>query len=341
MFEWCEGSKRLQGVLDKALELAGDPTLSRIAADEAAGRATEEARMLRILDVGCGTSELAKDLWENGRRRVHAIDVDPSAIAHMRQAHKGCNGLTYQLLDITAEEARRGDALEAEAYDFVVDKGTLDYLICSGAETVVDALTAVHRALAPNGVLLVISIHPLPLLRRYLASADESGSLLGFDELQGWSLPAVAALSMANHGHIAAEEASSASHPTGALALRCVRHLPNWSLEEARRRAVDAVTAAMDEHFGAACPMLTAQREQSLRAAFEQAALQAGLPPRDGASVRLPLEEAYKCMFPSSTEREEYTLELFLEDLRADDALPDAVETLSTDDALGFLRRNQ
>jgi len=328
MFEWCEGSDRLQGVLETALSLAGVSS----AGENGVGIAPS------LLVVGCGTSALSADLWADGRRRVHSVDVDADAIQTMRDLHPDCEGLTWQVLDLIEVGRPLDDIgaaprskLEHEAYNLAVDKGTFDYFLCGEAGPAADALAAVHSALAPEGVLLVVSIHPLKLMRSLFAQP----ALLGFREVESWSLPADDTTTPALSAPQAATGAAADNaKPTAALALRRVSRAL-WTME-LREEAARHIVQVLDAHFSADVPLLTAEREAELQNTFRrrpEAALD------DGAG-RLPLEEAHRAMFPSPAEQAEYTLELFLEDLRADPQYSKAT-SLCVDEALDFLRRNQ
>jgi len=313
MFEWCEGSDRLQGVLETALSLAGVSS----AGENGVGIAPS------LLVVGCGTSALSADLWADGRRRVHSVDVDADAIQVLDLIEVG-----RPLDDIGAAPRSK---LEHEAYNLAVDKGTFDYFLCGEAGPAADALAAVHSALAPEGVLLVVSIHPLKLMRSLFAQP----ALLGFREVESWSLPADDTTTPALSAPQAATGAAADNaKPTAALALRRVSRAL-WTME-LREEAARHIVQVLDAHFSADVPLLTAEREAELQNTFRrrpEAALD------DGAG-RLPLEEAHRAMFPSPAEQAEYTLELFLEDLRADPQYSKAT-SLCVDEALDFLRRNQ
>ncbi|CAE8690005.1 unnamed protein product [Polarella glacialis] len=330
MFDWCEGYERLATVVEATLELAGEgrENLARSGRED----------ITRVLDVGCGTSTLAASLWASCRRRVHAVDVDPAVIEAMRESHAGCDGLTWEVVDLTAA----GDALGQGVFDVAIDKGTLDFLICSGIRPVLDALASVRRSLREDGVLLVVSIHPLGLWQALFAALAASAPALGFDELASWSLEAQSA----DSARTGIDEATVRKNPTSALALR------RRSQEEADSLEVDRVSsdqlfaaaeaaagAALDKHFAVEAPLLTPRREASLRADFAAALAAAG----EGVT-RLAASEAHRVLFPSSAEQAEYPLDLFLEDLTAQERSATSSSggiSLSLAEAIDFLTLNQ
>eukprot|EP00439_Symbiodinium_sp_Y106_P075690 s1627_g15.t1 len=169
MFDWCEGYDKLHPILEEAAELARQHGV------------VEDAR-LRVLDVGCGTSSLAKDIWSKGCR-VHAVDIDQDVIQAMEAEHAACVGLSWGVVNITAE---RTD-LDENAFDLAVDKGTLDYLLCGEVALVLSALRNVRTALAPCGVLLVVSIHPLPLWQAHVLRWYSGSAKTGSGYPNSWS----------------------------------------------------------------------------------------------------------------------------------------------------------
>ncbi|CAE7519191.1 unnamed protein product [Symbiodinium sp. CCMP2456] len=194
--------------------------------------------------------------------------------------------------------------LDEHAFHLAVDKGTLDYLLCGEVALVLSALRNVRAALAPCGVLLVVSIHPLPLWQALFAALRETAPGLGFEELKTWSVE--------NRGDRA----------TSCLALRAP---PAGGVMSG---AEDAVTQVLDKHFTAEAPLLTPRWRAALHKRWG-----------DPETRRGPAD-AHALLFPSAAEQAEYPLELFLEDLSAGrDAATEVL--LSLADAEEFLRQNQ
>lgn len=106
-----------------------------------------------MLHVGCGTSEVGPKLAsEPGLRGAHVTDADssPSAVRIMKARHVGLDNYA----------CHRADALNlpfAEGrFDAVVDKGTLDALLCRSVEGAQGMASEVHRVLAKGGVFLQV-----------------------------------------------------------------------------------------------------------------------------------------------------------------------------------------
>ncbi|CAN0411325.1 unnamed protein product, partial [Ectocarpus sp. 12 AP-2014] len=95
--------------------------------------------VLELLHVGCGTSEVGPKLAEESAlSSLHVTDIDssPTAVRLMKKRHAALGNY----------DCREGDVLNldfpAGRFDAVVDKGTLDALLCRSAE---DALAMVSE----------------------------------------------------------------------------------------------------------------------------------------------------------------------------------------------------
>lgn len=107
----------------------------------------------RLLHVGCGTSEVGPKLaGEPGLIGVHVTDTDssPSAVRIMKRRH----------VDLENYACLKADAMNLpfpdKAFDAVVDKGTLDALLCRGEEDAQSMAAEVHRVLVKGGVFLQV-----------------------------------------------------------------------------------------------------------------------------------------------------------------------------------------
>ncbi|ETN82165.1 methyltransferase domain protein, partial [Necator americanus] len=76
-----------------------------------------------ILQIGCGNSQLAAQMYDNGFRSIHSIDTDSVVIEEQRARNKQRPELVFLKDDATAMSF--GD----DSFSAVVDKGTLDALL--------------------------------------------------------------------------------------------------------------------------------------------------------------------------------------------------------------------
>lgn len=126
---------------------------------EAALSHVSASEELQVLDVGCGSSQLAFELWKQGQRRrgravfgrsssffdgfrwfsgrfrrVCGVDVDGAVVRAQRERYASHEGLVFEEVDVARE------ALGQEVYDFAVDKGTMDYFLCQEPLAALDLL---------------------------------------------------------------------------------------------------------------------------------------------------------------------------------------------------------
>ena len=128
-----------------------------------------------VLELGCGSSTLARDMAADGYEDVLAVDFAEAAVqasiaqaralmkkqatergalaATGRDAADAMRGLRFERMD-----ARELD-LPAVSVDTVIDKATIDAILCAsdGTENVLQVAAEVDRVLRPGGAFIVIS----------------------------------------------------------------------------------------------------------------------------------------------------------------------------------------
>ena len=105
------------------------------------------------LDVGCGTSHLARCLVDSGFQKVVGLDFSDTLIPRLRERNRSESRIEFQVGDAT------GLRFQGKTFDAVFDKGTLD-CICSGPEgenTAQKAVREASRVLKTNGIYVVLS----------------------------------------------------------------------------------------------------------------------------------------------------------------------------------------
>ena len=136
-----------------------------------------------ILELGCGTSSLARELVADGFSEVTACDYSVVAIERAKSHHDGVAGLTFAV-----EDARRlsfGDS----SFASVVDKGTLD-AICTGEGYDYEAKlvgSEVARVLVPGGRWACLSLMP-PSVVRPLLTNSQWWSTFDYRQIGGFHL---------------------------------------------------------------------------------------------------------------------------------------------------------
>ncbi|XP_038881149.1 EEF1A lysine methyltransferase 4 isoform X1 [Benincasa hispida] len=112
------------------------------------------SRHHRILAVGCGNSAFSEGMVDDGY--VDVVNVDISSVVIEAMQKKYCNRpqLKYMTMDV-----RNMSAFEICSFDAVLDKGTLDSLLCgnNSRENATRMLEEVWRVLKENGVYILVN----------------------------------------------------------------------------------------------------------------------------------------------------------------------------------------
>ena len=106
-----------------------------------------------ILMLGCGNSRLSEDMYDDGFTTISNIDISKVCVDQMVEKYLDKTGLTWQQMNCSALE------FPDESFDVVLDKGTLDSVLCGEGSTsnAGKTLSEITRVLKPNGVLVCIS----------------------------------------------------------------------------------------------------------------------------------------------------------------------------------------
>eukprot|EP00455_Lapot_gusevi_P049693 TRINITY_DN7095_c0_g1_i2.p1 TRINITY_DN7095_c0_g1~~TRINITY_DN7095_c0_g1_i2.p1 ORF type:complete len:208 (-),score=33.02 TRINITY_DN7095_c0_g1_i2:47-670(-) len=129
-FEWYQNFEGLKHVLRPHLQLQS-----------------------KILQVGCGNSRVAEDMYINGWRDITNIDISSVAIEMMAKKHADKPEMKWLVMDVTQMD------FPEKMFDVIIDKGTLDSLLCGddAEERAEKMLRGVSSLLKPSGVYICIS----------------------------------------------------------------------------------------------------------------------------------------------------------------------------------------
>ncbi|KAJ8748772.1 hypothetical protein K2173_011327 [Erythroxylum novogranatense] len=108
----------------------------------------------RVLMVGCGNALMSEDMVKDGYEDVVNVDISSVAIDMMKRKYEHAPQLSYMQMDV-----RDMSIFHDESFDGVIDKGTLDSLMCGNDAPVSAAqmLGEVSRLLKPGGIYLLIT----------------------------------------------------------------------------------------------------------------------------------------------------------------------------------------
>ena len=96
----------------------------------------------KILQIGCGNSSLASDLYDVGYRQITSIDISDLVINQMKTANRSRPELVFDKMDVTDMSYEDG------SYSVVLDKGTLDALYTDTSAQVEDTVTKMWSQVA-------------------------------------------------------------------------------------------------------------------------------------------------------------------------------------------------
>ena len=105
-----------------------------------------------VLVIGCGNSEWSHDMEKSGIEPVVSMDISRTCCRKMAERFGGC----YVPMDVCNMTFRDG------VFPCVIDKGTLDALVCrKGYEVCVTKMMhEIARVLAVNGIFIEVTFGP-------------------------------------------------------------------------------------------------------------------------------------------------------------------------------------
>ncbi|KAK9147116.1 hypothetical protein Sjap_007019 [Stephania japonica] len=108
----------------------------------------------RVLVVGCGNSVFSEGMVEDGFQDVVNIDISSVAIEAMKKKYSDNAALKYIRMDV-----RDMSEFESGSFDAVIDKGTLDAIMCgnNSQENSIKMVEEIRRVLKDEGVYILIS----------------------------------------------------------------------------------------------------------------------------------------------------------------------------------------
>ena len=116
----------------------------------------------KVLIAGCGNSQLGELLYQKGTEKVFNVDFSESVIEIMSQAHRDKLRMKWEVMDVQSL------SYPSEYFDLVLDKSTLDTLLCEVKPSAELALAQYFRVLRKDGKCLIVSFNEpetmLPLI---------------------------------------------------------------------------------------------------------------------------------------------------------------------------------
>lgn len=107
----------------------------------------------RILMLGCGNSPLSEAMYDCGFRNIVNMDISKVVIDQMRERNKDRKEMTWEVEDALHM------SYKDQSFDIVLDKSTLDAILCGEAsfKNAARLLAESQRVLKAGGIYLCIS----------------------------------------------------------------------------------------------------------------------------------------------------------------------------------------
>ena len=118
------------------------------------------SKSCKILQLGCGNSSFASDLYNDGFHDITNIDISSVCVEKMSSKYPHLKFLT---MDMTA----MSEELSDNSFDVVLEKATLDALVvdctnpwdftCSSYSSIKRSLKEIKKVLKPSGLFISIT----------------------------------------------------------------------------------------------------------------------------------------------------------------------------------------
>jgi ubiquinone/menaquinone biosynthesis C-methylase UbiE len=129
----------------------------------------------KVLMAGCGNSRLSEQMYNKNIRNISNVDFSEVVINAMKEEYStNMPEMQWQKMDLRDLEFEEG------TFDVVVDKATLDSILCGdGSSSSCDRyMTEVSRVLKPGGVFIVVTYGPPEYRLGYLDRLEYEWTIL-------------------------------------------------------------------------------------------------------------------------------------------------------------------
>ena len=106
-----------------------------------------------ILNIGCGNSTLAEELYLDGFKNITNIDFSSALIQNQTKRFQNYEEMDFTLMDATSIE------FPNDCFDLILDKCTLDCILCgeNAFQRASMMVQSVYRVLKSGGVYILVS----------------------------------------------------------------------------------------------------------------------------------------------------------------------------------------
>lgn len=112
------------------------------------------AKTARIMDAGCGNSELLQHLVEDGFEEVVGVDFSRVVIDQLKKRFADYPEIELKCLNMQDSD------LEKNSFDCIIDKGLFDSIACNmrSDEAIGNYMAEIERLLVEDGIFIMISM---------------------------------------------------------------------------------------------------------------------------------------------------------------------------------------
>jgi SAM-dependent methyltransferase len=126
------------------------------------------AKEAKILDAGCGNSELILNLADDGYTNITGIDWSRVVIDQLKTRCEDYPEIDLHCLNM------QDTNLPKDHFDCIIDKGLLDSIVCNmqSGSSVANYIKEVERLLVDDGILIIISLGAPDDRLKYIENYD-------------------------------------------------------------------------------------------------------------------------------------------------------------------------
>ena len=118
-------------------------------------------KKISTLVIGCGNAEFSENLYDDGYKSIYNIDISQKVIELMKERNKDKIEMKCKTKNLIIDDTMDVKELKYEdnIFDFIVDKSTIDSILCGEKSFVNTAIMIkeIQRVLKPGGIYMIIS----------------------------------------------------------------------------------------------------------------------------------------------------------------------------------------
>ncbi|EGR34600.1 protein kinase domain protein [Ichthyophthirius multifiliis] len=161
-FDWYQRFKGLKNLIQQYI------TSESVILNVGAGSSSKKEQQFQYI-INIQKKELSEELYDEGYLNITNIDISQTVIKNMQEKYSD-RGETFKYICMDVKQME----FQQNSFDFVIDKGTLDCILCGESSTINSSkvLSEIYRVLNNKGVYFLIS-YGLPENRKNILQKPE------------------------------------------------------------------------------------------------------------------------------------------------------------------------